>query len=433
MRSSVTDHVDFVERIRTRGQLPDKTASNAINVENRVGYLVDLKDSCYFNIAAAGVRNWGGQPMPQFLEQAVFSGAESYSMDGFQHGCSGQIPGILIVRLNRRSVRSMFASRTVTSLPSNGKRSGKVHPHPNSGRRGFTLVELLVVIAIIGMLVAILLPAVQKARAAAQRTQCLNNLKNIGLALANYESALRYYPPGQSWAGPREDASTVDYAWSALLLPYIEEEGIANGLDTDRSYIDPINVPYSSQVINIYICPSTSATDKQRVGEVIPDFGGTGVTLGGMDYLGVAGPKKTEIDPMTGNPYGPQRGVLIGTKGLENAGTILVPPRVRVASISDGLSKTLFVSECTGRGVESDGDPNGAWVSGKNISHISGQPNGKSGDKSWTLERLYSEHTGGCHGLFGDSHVEMLNTDIEESVILAIATRNGGESVSTEP
>lgn len=300
-------------------------------------------------------------------------------------------------------------------------------------RRAFTLVELLVVIAIIGILVALLLPAVQKAREAARRTACQNNLKQIGLAIANHESAMRFFPPGQKWSGPRDSDATRDYAWSAFLLPYIEEGALYNSIDLDRSYLESSNLPAASQVVSIYLCPSTANRDKQRTGDVILDYeGNVGITLGCMDYLGVAGPDKDKIYPGAIEPYGSQRGVLIGTKGLPDADTLLQPPRMKHSSISDGLSKTLVVTECTGRGVEGDGDPNGAWVSGKNISHIDKLPNEKSPSRSWKDERIFSEHPGGSHGLFCDGSVRMLTVDMEQHVVWAISSRNGDETPDTE-
>src|SRR3954471_20063556 len=101
-------------------------------------------------------------------------------------------------------------------------------PGPSAHRRraapGFTLVELLVVIAIIGILVALLLPAIQAAREAARRTKCVNNLKNIGLACLNYESTKKSYPPSSTIA---TDISTNGLSWEVLILPYIEEGGIS--------------------------------------------------------------------------------------------------------------------------------------------------------------------------------------------------------------
>src|SRR5262245_31110662 len=119
--------------------------------------------------------------------------------------------------------------------------------------RGFTLVELLVVIAIIGILVAILLPAVQAARAAARRSQCANNFKQVGVALYNYESSKKSMPPGEIYnlslywgancgtageQGPSGNIPLFNYCWSSLLLPYLEETAVAAQFNYDLQSLD---------------------------------------------------------------------------------------------------------------------------------------------------------------------------------------------------
>lgn len=131
---------------------------------------------------------------------------------------------------------------------------------------------------------------------------------------------------------------------------------------------------------------------------------------------------------MTGEDYERQHGILIGTKGLVNADTLLVPPAVTFALITDGSSNTMMVTECTGRGTEKeDDDPNGAWVSGKNITHLRGEVNAKSPSSSWNDELIFSEHRGGTNGLNCDGSVHFLSGNTSERVILAITSRDGGE------
>lgn len=294
-------------------------------------------------------------------------------------------------------------------------------------RRAFTLVELLVVMAIVGILVAILLPAVNAARAAARRTQCQNNLRQVGLAIHNFESARQKLPPGQSWTGSRDREGVVDYAWSALVLSFMEESAIYDQLDLNESYLHPKNQPAASQSIPTYLCPSTSLRDEERIGDQIPNFNDVaGLALGCTDYLGISGPDKDELNPSTSDLYGVQQGTLLGTKGLENWSR-REPPKVTIASITDGTSKTLCVSECTGRGVEKDGDPNGAWVSGKNLTHINKGVNSKSAKKSWNDERIFAEHPSGANGLYCDGSVRLLNESIDEVILRNMCSRNGGE------
>lgn len=293
--------------------------------------------------------------------------------------------------------------------------------------QGFTLIELLVVMAIIGVLTAILLPAVNAARASARRAQCQNNLRQVGLAIQNFESVRQKFPPGQSWTGRLDRADVIDYAWSALILSFLEESSIVDKLDLRQSYLTPKNQPAAAQTVPTYLCPSTSLRDKQRIGDQIPNFNKVaGLTLGCIDYLGISGPDKDELNPRSREPYGVQKGVLIGTKGLHKWSRP-EPPRITVASISDGTSKTLCVSECTGRGVEKDGDPNGAWVSGKNLTHINKGVNSKSAKKSWNDERIYAEHPAGANGLYCDGSVRLLNSSLDEVVLRSLCSRSGAE------
>ena len=292
-------------------------------------------------------------------------------------------------------------------------------------RRAFTLVELLVVIAIIGILVAMLLPAVQMVRAAARRSTCQNNCKQIGLAILNYESANQKFPPGQFWTAPEGDSNRLDYSWSSQILPYMEANSIYDGLDFSQPYTAAANVTAASQTVPGFLCPSTAERDGDRQGDVIITSNGQ---LGCIDYLGLAGPSSGEKNPMTDEDYDRQQGILTGTKGLDNFATLLVPPAVTFALITDGSSNTMMVTECTGRGTEAeDDDPNGSWVSGKNITHLQGKVNGKKAKSSWNDELIYSEHTGGANALFCDGSVHFLSSSDSKKSLLARCSRNGGE------
>ena len=304
----------------------------------------------------------------------------------------------------------------------------------SQGRRtAFTLVELLVVIAIIGILVALLLPAVQQARASARRVQCKNNLRQLGLGMLNYESAQKTFPPGQKKFCSDQDCTA---AWSAFFLPYIEERGIHDQIDFQESLLDPVNWPAFTSPISSYLCPSTGIRNRGRDGDfvgVAPAFRyGLPERMGGgfacIDYFGNAGPDKDRLDPLTGRDYGPFRGVL-----LEIQGNALEAKKVSIRKIIDGTSKTMIVGEATGRAIKG-AKLKGAWGSGENTAEVNNPPNDidDPDDGAEILARskdeIYSDHQGGAHTLYCDGSVHFLTDETDLSVVLAICSRNGKES-----
>ncbi len=145
------------------------------------------------------------------------------------------------------------------------------------------------------------------------------------------------------------------------------------------------------------------------------------------------GARQEKTNPAEGQDYGPQRGILIGTKGFEKEDTMIEPPPVRPAHVTDGMSKTACVAECSGRGAafKKDGSLdalNGAWASGSNVTHIKGRINGAPAEDSWADERIYSEHPGGANVLMADGSVQFMTEDISGSMIRAYCSRNGGET-----
>lgn len=139
-------------------------------------------------------------------------------------------------------------------------------------RKGFTIIELLVVIAIIGVLIALLMPAIQAGRESARRTKCLNNLKQIGLAMQNYQSALKSFPPSRCWNYVLGNDGG-DFSAQARILPYIEQGGIYNFIDFRKSYDDnylPDGSPLRALRVEIFLCPS-EVNDTARIENGAPE------------------------------------------------------------------------------------------------------------------------------------------------------------------
>jgi prepilin-type N-terminal cleavage/methylation domain-containing protein/prepilin-type processing-associated H-X9-DG protein len=304
-------------------------------------------------------------------------------------------------------------------------------------KHAFTLVELLVVIAIIGVLVALILPAIQAARESSRRTQCLNNLKQLTVGLLNFESANKKFPAGQRWSGPRKDPGTYSMAWSAIILPFIEQQAVANKLDFKVPFTDSKNLPASSTVISTYLCPSASQFEEHRT----PDGRLFNMTIPGndlacLDYLGISGPDKDSKNPVSKELYGRQRGILIGTKGLPNGDKLEDPPPIKASDVTDGLSHTTWLTECTGRGAGiKDGEMDsvhGAWASGNNVTHIDKKINDDNPPKAWYEERIFCEHTGGAHFAMCDGSVHFMSDDTGEKVIRSMCSRDGEEPIDKE-
>jgi prepilin-type N-terminal cleavage/methylation domain-containing protein/prepilin-type processing-associated H-X9-DG protein len=319
------------------------------------------------------------------------------------------------------------------------------------GRGGFTLVELLVVIAIIGILVALLLPAVQAAREAARRAQCVNNLKQFGVALQNYHDTFKKLPPGRvscDNSGPAElgcasggkpEVQRVGTSGFVLLLPYLEEQalrdlivdpdgkkGIGFWLRANPVWHTVSNMQAIAQRPAVFVCPSDMAEPFALTTEYPAGAYGVpaGVRAAVASYalatgtLGIA------------NTAGDQK--------YDNTGMFYYVVMQKFSRCTDGLSKTMLVGEVVDGHTSQSSN---IWS--RAIRSIDCQRATDNPLNTWPGQPIVStqyginingafasRHQGGSQFLFGDSHVELLSENIDLKVYSAFATREGGESIS---
>jgi prepilin-type N-terminal cleavage/methylation domain-containing protein/prepilin-type processing-associated H-X9-DG protein len=351
-------------------------------------------------------------------------------------------------------------------------------------RQAFTLIELLVVIAIIAVLIALLLPAVQAAREAARRAQCTNNLKQIGLALYNYESATTSFPPsGESTNFSLSPPGTqfIDGGWSALarIMPFMEGGTSFNAMNFNVDYNEATGMNYTgtSQVVAVYLCPSsTRAPDGGRDG--IDPYDAASNLNGGYGYVDYGATNYTDIDPLgqtlfaANFPATPFRNKASRANGLLHQG------KTRIAEITDGTSNTIAIGEDAGRDPRYDSPYTEAYYDGVNPRPILGQgpaglsvpayrrfwrwaepdsafgvsgvPNNKyrpdhelnpwtetgpfvaQGTNAGNNDELFSFHPGGCNVLMGDGSVRFLKDSVNPVTLRGLVTCAGGEVISSD-
>jgi prepilin-type N-terminal cleavage/methylation domain-containing protein/prepilin-type processing-associated H-X9-DG protein len=307
-------------------------------------------------------------------------------------------------------------------------------------RQAFTLIELLVVIAIISTLIGLLLPAVQKVRESAARSQCTNNLKQMGLALHNFHDVNQGFPPGYLATLSYVDGATdtaPGWGWAAFLLPYLEQDNLYRQL----SFNQPVQAsPAIQTMVKIYLCPSDIYSTQAFP---LPDaFGNTICLAGPTSYAACCGSDDSDTTAATG------------------LGVFYRNSRTRMTDITDGTSQTILVGErawakvqgiwagavpggVVTRGQYNPCQPNvpGAWYPAATLvlAHAHGNNPLGDGDGSAGMDDFGSMHPGGSNFLFADGSVHFIFTMPSDNpdgsyppldlLFQALGTRGNGEVV----
>jgi len=271
----------------------------------------------------------------------------------------------MIARRNQNQIALRFASRLTA----------------------FSLIELLVVIAIIAVLIGLLLPAVQRVREAASATRCKNNLHQIGLAMHGHLAVHGTFPPGGVEWRPPGNTTKRQLAWSAFLLPHLEQDALYRRLDLTTPFDSVQNASAAATVLAVYQCPTSRRDSPLAQGR------------GPCDYGGIYGER-------IAGPNDPPKGAMIYDRAF------------RIADIPDGTSTTLLIGEDT-HWLEMQ------WINGANLF-----------DQAFAINRapvfendLRSDHPGGVNVLFADGSARFLREMLEMRTLAAICTRAGGEAV----
>jgi prepilin-type N-terminal cleavage/methylation domain-containing protein len=313
----------------------------------------------------------------------------------------------------------------------------RVSAGPFRRQAGFTLVELLVVIAIIGLLVALLLPAVQAAREAARCVQCKNNLRQHILAMHNYHDTHNVLPKGGSGVAsltiPAAKARAC-LSWGAAILPWLEQANLYSTINQNEPYLHADNLAAGQTVLKVFLCPT--ARGKSPLLRPNGDTPTNATLYARCDYGGNWGERGLRCYPSTNcqNNYG-DTGAWAGT----GRGVLLLAtePQVRLKDIPDGLTQTIVVGEAP-EGLHS------LWIGHKNVFDQSSPPSARVG-APWQScgnvfksrvgnfcdygQEFHSWHTGGNHFSLADGSTQFIATTVDIKIFSAMLSRAGGEEL----
>ena len=330
-----------------------------------------------------------------------------------------------------------------------------------SKSNGFTLVELLVVIAIIGILIGMLLPAVQQVREAARRTACKNNLRQLGIALHNYESALGRFPAGYMYISGDDygaqtgypvtagDANYLGQAWGTLILPYLEQQNLYDQVDLKLPGFDPVNLVARETELNGFLCPTDNWS---RGAFVLRDETADPIErYAAASYCANWGPASGVAD----TPGDTSDDVNLDATPDDSSGPFYRNSRTGFGDIVDGTSNSLAVGERTnGPILDFDGNPIGVephpnfenvWFAAIRDIEVPDDdhghmvlfdaeygPNQARGDGTGADRGVSAPHDGLAQFVFLDGSTHTINAQIDIGTYRGLASIDGGEVLSSD-